>query len=127
MLIAELARATGFTTDTIRHYEKLGIIARPIRRENGYRDYPPSTAACLRLCKKAKALGFSLREIRELGKLLDARRLSRTTVESRLRTKLSEIDQRIVALQRLRVEIAETLRSPAVFWGEGRSEVRSPP
>lgn len=115
MLIHELAKTTGFSTDTIRYYEKLGVIAPPVRRENGYRDYPPLTVACLKLCRKAKDLGFSLQELRELGKLLDSRQLNSRTMKTRLRSKLKEIDRRIAKLQKLRDDITKTLESPSVF------------
>lgn len=115
MLIHELSEQTGFSIDTIRYYEKLGIIARPTRKRNGYRDYAEATVACLRLCKRAKDLGFSLDEIRELGKLLDSRQLSRERMRERLEKKLLEIEARIEELQRLRDDIRATLRSPSAL------------
>ncbi len=115
MLIHELAKATGFSVDTIRYYEKLGILGRPVRRGNGYRDYPPNAEACLRLCRRAKELGFTLKELRQLGALLDARRLDGTTMRSRLEVKLAELDAKLVQLTALRDEVARTLAQPSVF------------
>lgn len=115
MLITELSRATGFSVDTIRYYEKLGIIEAPLRRENGYRDYPPITVACLRLCRKAKDLGFSLEEIRDLGRLLDSRSLNRNQVKKHLRAKVDDIDARIGKLRQLRRDLGRVLRSADVF------------
>lgn len=64
MRIGELERATGLSRDTIRYYERIGLITRPPRRANGYRDYPPLSATELRFISRAKALGFALDEIR---------------------------------------------------------------
>lgn len=115
MLITELSRATGFSVDTIRYYEKLGIIEAPIRRENGYRDYPPITVACLKLCRKAKDLGFTLEEIRSLGRLLDSRSLKRSDVKKHLHAKVADIDARISKLRALRRDLGRVLRSDNVF------------
>lgn len=115
MLIHELAKATGFSVDTIRYYERLGILGPPVRRANGYRDYPPNAEACLRLCRRAKELGFSLREIRQLGALLDARRLDGETMRAKLQAKLTELDERLARLAALRDEVARTLALPSIF------------
>ncbi|MBL8678522.1 MAG: MerR family transcriptional regulator [Myxococcales bacterium] len=115
MLIHELSEQTGFSIDTIRYYEKLGIVARPTRRRNGYRDYHASTVACLRLCKRAKDLGFSLDEIRELGKLLDAKQLSSERMRERLHRKLAEIETKLTELTKLRDDVRDALASKALF------------
>ena len=115
MRILELARATGLTVDTIRFYEKVGLINPPARLPNGYRDYPPSTVACLRLCAHARSLGFTLKELVELGRLFDDRKLSRAKVRARLAAKQREIDERIAALSRLRADLTRALKNPDRF------------
>ncbi len=65
MLIGELEKASGLGRDTIRFYEKRGLITPPLRRENGYRDYTTQTLAELRFVRRARELEFSLDEIRE--------------------------------------------------------------
>lgn len=65
MLIGELERASGLGRDTIRFYEKRGLITSPLRRDNGYRDYNEQTLAELRFVRRARELEFSLDEISE--------------------------------------------------------------
>jgi DNA-binding transcriptional MerR regulator len=65
MLIGELEKASGLGRDTIRFYEKRGLITPPLRRDNGYRDYTELTLAELRFVRRARELEFSLDEIRE--------------------------------------------------------------
>jgi DNA-binding transcriptional MerR regulator len=68
MLIGELAKASGCTKDTIRFYEKIGLIEVPAgaRRENNYKDYSTDTLRTLRSIVNLKGLGFTLEEIREI-------------------------------------------------------------
>jgi MerR family copper efflux transcriptional regulator len=68
MLIGQLAALTGFSRDTIRYYEKIGLLVVPgkSRRENNYKDYPEDCVHVLRAIRKYKELGFTLEEIREL-------------------------------------------------------------
>jgi len=64
MLIGELEKASGFSRDTIRFYERIGLISRPTRRANGYRDYSEQTLAELRFIRWARQLDFPLDDIR---------------------------------------------------------------
>lgn len=68
MLIGQLSKLTGFSRDTIRYYEKIGLIELPRRRraDNNYKDYPEEVAHTLLAIRKYKELGFTLEEIREL-------------------------------------------------------------
>ena len=68
MLISELAKASGFSKDTIRFYEKIGLIELPrhARRENNYKDYPDEILQILKSIRNLKNLGFTLEEIREI-------------------------------------------------------------
>lgn len=68
MLINELSKASGFSKDTIRYYEKIGLIELPkyARRENNYKDYPNEVLQTLKAIQNLKALGFTLEEIREI-------------------------------------------------------------
>lgn len=115
MLIHDLAKATGFSVDAIRYYERLGIITPPVRRENGYREYARSTVACLSLCRRAKALGFSLKEIRELGHRLDAGLLTDAELRARVERKLSEVREKRRALAQLEGELERTLAAETVL------------
>ena len=66
LTIGAVARAAGIAIDTIRYYEREGLLPVPARRLSGYRDYTPDAVARLRFIRRAKELGFSLPEIREL-------------------------------------------------------------
>lgn len=68
MLIGQLSRITGFSRDTIRYYEKIGLIVLPkrSRMDNSYKDYPEGLVYVLNAIRKYKELGFTLEEIREL-------------------------------------------------------------
>ncbi len=100
--IGKTARQAGVGVETIRFYERKGLIAAPPRRSSGYRQYPPETVQRLRFIKHAKDLGFSLQEI---GELLELRVAPGTTcghIKRRAETKIADIDGRIRSLQRMR-------------------------
>ena len=62
----ELARRAGVNVETLRFYEREGLMPEPPRRMSGYREYPPESVQRIRFIKRAQELGFSLREVREL-------------------------------------------------------------
>ena len=64
--IGQVAGKTGIGVETIRFYERQGLIDEPPRRESGYREYPETVVERIRFIKRAKELGFSLKEIRDL-------------------------------------------------------------
>ena len=66
MRIGALAQAAGIRTDTVRYYERCGLLAAPKRTANGYREYPDGALARLRLIRAAAAVGFSLQELRKI-------------------------------------------------------------
>lgn len=107
MRIGELAARVGVSCDTLRLYEKRGLI-RADRRANGYRDYPEAAPDLVRLIRQAQALGFSLREIGELLRGMNGQ-LSRDEVAQLLRAKLAEIDSRLDSMQHLRGLLAARL------------------
>lgn len=71
LTIGQLAKETGTHVETIRYYERQGLIAEPPRRASGYREFPPEYVERIRFIKRAQALGFTLREISELLALAD--------------------------------------------------------
>jgi len=110
MLIGDLAAASGLTRETLRFYEKQGLI-RSRRLANGYRDYAPETAMLVGYIRTAQQLGFTLAEIgRNLPTLWD-RAEPGAVVTQVLTEKLAEIDERIDALRSLREDIATRLAS----------------
>lgn len=100
MRIGELADAAGVNVDTVRYYERRGLIADPRGSLTGYRDYPQEAVHVLRFVKRAQALGFTLREIKQLLEL----RRGAIDVEDRNRVRdlaLSRVDDIRVKLRRL--------------------------
>lgn len=116
MRIGELAVATGLSNDTLRFYEKRGLLAAR-RSSNGYRDYPPEAVDWLRYVRTAQKLGFTLAEIEADLPLLAAPEAAGPALQDALREalqrKLQEIDQRIAGLKGLREELARRLDDPA--------------
>lgn len=111
MQIGEIASATGISRDTLRFYEKRGLLnAR--RNANGYRDYPPEAVDWLRYIRTAQQLGFSLKEIEADLPLLAAPQASAEQLRAALQAKMAEIDQRIAGLTALRCELARRLDEP---------------
>jgi MerR family transcriptional regulator, copper efflux regulator len=108
MRIGEIATATGISRDTLRFYEKRGLL-RARRGGNGYRDYPPEAVEWLRYIRTAQSLGFTLAEIEAELPLLTAPEASAPLLRAALAAKLAEIDRRIDGLAALRGELARRL------------------
>jgi len=68
---SELASLTGVSTDTLRHYERLGLLPKPPRTNGGYRDYPPHSLDRVRLIRRALSIGFSLPELTTILEMRD--------------------------------------------------------
>lgn len=111
MKIGELAEQSGLSRDTLRFYEKRGLL-RPRRSSNGYRDYAPEALDWLRYLRTAQSLGFSLTEIEADLPLLAEGDAAAPALRVALRRKLAELDVRITALQALREELALRLNEP---------------
>ena len=111
MQIGEVATATGMSRDTLRYYEKRGLL-RARRNDNGYRDYAPEAVDWLKYIRTAQTLGFSLNEIEAGLPLLMAPETSAPVLRAALENKLAEIDGRIAGLQALRGALALRLAEP---------------
>ena len=111
MQIGELAAATGLSRDTLRFYEKRGLLLSR-RLANGYRDYPPETVQWLCYLRAAQALGFTLAEIETGLPLLDDPVAAAPQLREALMRKLGDIDDRITALAALRADLARELDNP---------------
>ena len=98
MRIGELAQAVGCHIETVRYYEKVGLIPVSARKPNGYRDYSDRHLQYLRLVRRARALGFSQNEIFELVRLIDIKDDSCDKVHEM-------VDKQIVALNQKLKEI----------------------
>ncbi|MDQ6956662.1 MAG: heavy metal-responsive transcriptional regulator [Mariprofundaceae bacterium] len=106
MKIGELSKMTGVSIDTVRYYEKRGLIPSPVRSRAGYRQYGEHDAKRLLFIVQAKGLGFTLEEI---GQLLALRSDGRACVEVRsaAQSKAQEIDLKIQKLSQVRQTLLE--------------------
>src|SRR5574338_1008403 len=95
LLPGELARAAGVSTDTLRHYEKKGVLARPRRGQNGYRRYPATAIDRVRLVRSALAIGFTLDELARFLAERDRGGMPRREVHSLATEKLRQLDGQI--------------------------------
>jgi MerR family mercuric resistance operon transcriptional regulator len=100
--VGEVARQAGVNLQTIRYYERRGLLARPPRTESNYRAYPQDTVLRVRFIKRAQELGFTLKEIKELLSLRAAPRTRCADVRKRAHAKVQDIDDRVRALQGMR-------------------------
>jgi MerR family transcriptional regulator, copper efflux regulator len=102
LTIGDVARRAGVGVETVRFYERQGLLEEPERRASGYRQYDEEAVAALRFIRRAKELGFTLKEIKGLLALrLDAS-ATRTEVRQQARAKVADIEARIADLQRMR-------------------------
>jgi MerR family mercuric resistance operon transcriptional regulator len=107
--IGEVARETGVGVETLRFYERRGLLGRPARTESGYRVYDEAVVEQINFIKRAQAIGFSLDEIGEILAESASGRLPCREVREMARRKLSELDERLRELRRYRSELARTL------------------
>jgi Zn(II)-responsive transcriptional regulator len=105
MTRGELARSGQVNPETIRYYERSGLLPLPERSEAGYRLFAPASAQRIRFIKRAQAVGFSLDEIRTLLDLKFGAEATCGDVRGMVDAKISDIDQKIAALQAMRDEL----------------------
>lgn len=111
MNIGQLAEQTGVSADTLRYYEREGLIEPPARAANGYRSYREADAQRVRFVRSAQALGFTLAEIRGILPQLNAGHMDRRAIESHLQAKIAEIDGHIRQMQARKRELIATFNA----------------
>jgi MerR family transcriptional regulator, copper efflux regulator len=94
MRIGEVAAQAGVKVQTIRFYERRGLLNKPHRLSSGYRDYPPEVVKVVRFIKRTQKQGFTLQEIEYLLKRLAARSLTAAEVRARFEAKIRRLDER---------------------------------
>ena len=123
LTIGEVAKQTGIGVETVRFYEKSGLIDEPPRTEAGYRQYPENTASRVRFIRHAKELGFTLTEIKELLNL----RLDPTTTCEDVRQvaeeKLRNVRAKIQSLQAIEMALGELIGACAVGGPDGECPI----
>ena len=107
MNIGEAAARSGVPAKTIRYYEDVGLIARPARAENGYRDFSGADVHTLRFIARARGLGFSVREVGELLSLYHDRSRASAAVKAVAEQAINRIDTKIGELQSMRSTLSD--------------------
>jgi MerR family copper efflux transcriptional regulator len=100
--IGQVAKRAGVGVETVRFYEREGLLEEPPRRASGYRQYSEEVVTRLRFIRRAQQLGFSLKEISELLLLRVDAQTSCEEVKQRTEAKLAEVERKMVELQRMR-------------------------
>lgn len=113
LTIGQLAEAAGLGVgvETIRFYERQGLLAEPPRSASGYRQYSPTTVDRLRFIRRAQRLGFTLDEISELLDLRVEEEAACDSVERRARAKMEQVEAKIAELRRMRGALARLVEA----------------
>ena len=111
MRIGHLADKAGVAVDTVRYYEREGLLPEPARRPSGYRDYGDEELQQLRFVRRCKALGFTLEETRQLLRLNVDPEADRAEVRALTERRLADVDAKLRELQLLRDSLAELATS----------------
>jgi DNA-binding transcriptional MerR regulator len=103
--VAELAAAVGVSADTVRYYERAGLLPEPARTASGYRSYDAGAVDRLRFIQGGQRLGLRLADIRDLLAVRDTGTCPCEPAEQFLRRRLAEVDDEIARLEALRAEM----------------------
>ncbi|MFG0332429.1 MAG: MerR family DNA-binding protein [Maioricimonas sp. JB049] len=109
--IGQVARQSGVGVETVRFYERKGLIQEPTRRASGYREFDEGVVDRIRFIRRAKELGFTLKEIKELLELRLTPATTCADVRSRAETKIADIESRIQSLERMRHALVRLTRA----------------
>lgn len=119
MTIGKLAKEAGVGVETIRFYERKGLIKRPAKA-GAFRYYSLEEASRIRFIRRAQELGFTLREVKELLEIQSKRKITGFQVKERAQEKLKEIRSKIADLKRMEESLMELSR----LCGEGEQAIR---
>ncbi len=111
LTIGRLARAVAVNLETVRYYERRGLLSKPPRSGSGYRLFPPEAKRRLRFIRRAQELGFSLGQIRELLSLRVASNAKSAEVRRRAQAKITDIEAKIRSLQSMKKALRELTQS----------------
>jgi DNA-binding transcriptional MerR regulator len=110
MRIGEVAQQAGVTVDTVRFYERRGVLPEPERRPSGYRTYAEGTVERIRLARDLQGLGFTLAEVADALRSHDSGEATCESERWRIEAVLSRIEAKIAELQAVRAEVGTALR-----------------
>ena len=108
--IGDIAKRFGLNPRTIRYYEAIGILPKPVRSESGYRIYSEETVERLEFILKAKTLGLKLNEIKEIIQLHEKGEAPCECTREFIRNKIVEIEDKIANLTELKIRLTELLK-----------------
>lgn len=107
----ELARISGCNAETIRYYEKIGLIPEPVRAPNGYRQYSDTHKSRLHFVQQGRELGFTIEDLKSLLSLVDRNAVSCGEVENLASEHLESVRKKIEQLKRMEETLQETISS----------------
>ena len=107
--IGKLAKSAAVGVETIRFYERMGLVRRPEKRRNGFRQYAAEDSTRIRFIKRAQELGYTLREIKELLALGDDPQTTCAEYAAGIEAKLAELDGKIQDLKRMKRSLSDIL------------------
>jgi DNA-binding transcriptional MerR regulator len=107
MTIGELARRAQVNVETVRYYERRGLLRVPSRRSSGYRQYAEGDVQRVRTIRRAKHLGFTLGEILQMLPILDQPRLRCSTLKRHAERKVADLSKQILELEHARSALQE--------------------
>ncbi len=111
LTIGKVAQRAGVGIETVRFYERRGLIDEPPRGPSGYRHYPESVVLRLLFVRRAKDLGFTLNEIKELLSLRLDPQTTCADVKQRAETKIADIEEKMRALRRMKQSLVQLTKS----------------
>ena len=111
LTVGQLAKRSRVNLETIRYYEKQGLLPKPPRLQSGYRAFPIESVKHIRFIKQAQELGFSLKEVKELLALRINPNSTGADVRKRAEAKLADIESKMKTLKTIKKELTELMAS----------------
>jgi DNA-binding transcriptional MerR regulator len=106
----ELAKLAGVSTDLLRHYERIGVLAKAVRGSNGYRRYPAAALTRVRVVRRAVSLGFTLTELARVFGMRDRGGVPCEQVRRLAEEKLKRLDEALIETRNLRRQLGRIVR-----------------
>lgn len=109
--VGQLAKEANVNIETVRYYERRGLLPEPKRRESGYREYAPANVFRIKFIKRAQELGFTLKEISELLALRVDSKTTCAKVKKQAEAKISDIEEKILLLKKMKAALGKLASS----------------